>query len=241
METTAKSSISKIRETSGVAVSGTSTTPFHTHASSEAEAKNEKCNDENAVIIRIWLPKIGLKVVSIEEALTRGGKVGHASIEIKGVYVSLWPENKVKHPIEIIPPSYSSLKDDLLAEDGPADFTVCLYSLDVNEMLECFREIEKSDDPYALSSGTVSRLKGGRNCASMVYDLLIVGGIAKLKAPEGVSMSSVVTPPELLKLLKIAKANEISAHPETTEFKVLPELDVEYIHPEAVAKGCIIS
>ncbi len=53
----------------------------------------ERSSSQDWVIVRVWLPTLlSGKFATAHEAGSKGGSVGHVSLETESIYASLWPE-----------------------------------------------------------------------------------------------------------------------------------------------------
>ena len=181
---------------------------------------NDNVSEKNRVIVRIWTSAWNKEYQGI-------GDVGHASIQIGNDYISLWPkgnpsgvfkqffENREKYFI-----TYE--KDLWLEENNKPSFIVCLYLLDMSAIKQKAEELKDNVEHWTLFGNNCLLLKDDKthSCSSIVYELLKEGGIYNFVASKfSAHYSSVVSPDNLISILKEAKKYEINKCPKIKNFK----------------------
>lgn len=180
----------------------------------------KKCKEENRVIIRIWTSEYNKK--------HPGENVGHVSIEttIPPSYMSLWPkgqpnEDFMKAVFEKRSSHYmASYNDDFIAEKRAPEITICLYTLNVEKIIDKFNEIKKENENWTLLGNTLLINRGtSHSCATLGYELLKAGEIFDI-ITSGYSSSYclIVAPDTLVPAIKEAKKQELKKHPESCGF-----------------------
>lgn len=199
------------------------------------------------VVINIWLPRINgnegtanlfIKAHMNNETNPNTSRIGHVSLETTNKYASWWPNPKNGEQVgifNVVGAQNSNYEQDCRSENlndgknGQPDLKVCLYSLDVGKIEECFNNIE--NDPqygYVLAGDKkATRILNddkGQSCAGLAYELLTVGGILKLSNIHADLKAKwiVVTPDNLAELIKNAKQKELVLYPETQGFPLIP-------------------
>lgn len=217
-------------------------------------------NQDNAVTINIWLPVTnGAQGTAISHIARHSTgtldpnllqRVGHVSLHTPNHYVSWWPNPANNEQIgiyNVISAQNNTYENDKFSEGTPEnprepDYRVTLYSLDVAEMENAFQEIEQSDFGYVLAGDKkatrIFNSRRGQSCSGLAYELLEIGGIFNLvKIHQNLKAKWIVVPPEdLASLVKNAKYNELTQHPETEPWATFPD---EYI-PEPAMSRCNI-
>lgn len=107
--------------------------------------------------VHIWLP--------------HGNHVGHASLTIRGIYFSFWPEDnagkkdlksKRSHPGSLM----QTIEDDIRAEDGMIPRTFEMKGLDENAVIEYVTGVQENLPRYQLARN---------NCSHVVAAALMAG------------------------------------------------------------------
>jgi len=152
-----------------------------------AEAEKEAFR-RRRVIVRIWA-----------SCLDNGESVGHASLEYKfnghTYYVSFWPKDPKLH--NVIVPCASKLighlHKDIELESRDPKYTFCFYTLDPEGMLEEFKRFyttlnKGSSNGWCLLGPIWDKFDcTSESCASLVWRLLLAGGIRNLISSTDVS------------------------------------------------------
>ena len=190
------------------------------------------CEQDNRVIIRVWTSGLNKKI--------QGENVGHVSIETttpKG-YMSLWPEGlpdgkKLVSIVEKRPSKYmASYQDDFNAEGRKPEIVICLYTLKAEEIVNCFNKTKQKNEGWTLLGNNTIHGKDAHSCATLAYDLLKTGGLYDLVSSSfSFSYSSTVAPDTLVLALIKAKKNELKQYPETKQFSLENEYDIQQSKP----------
>lgn len=107
--------------------------------------------------IHIWLP--------------HGDHVGHASLTVRGIYFSFWPEeragkkdlkSKRSHPGSLM----QTIEDDIRAEDGMIPRTFEMKGLDEEAVIEYVTGVQENLPRYQLARN---------NCSHVVAAALMAG------------------------------------------------------------------
>jgi hypothetical protein len=209
------------------------------------------------VIINIWLPKIngrGSTTTEFIKALQNNqtdpctSRIGHVSLETPNKYASWWPDPRNDEQVgvfNVVGAQNSDYATDCSSEGGQPDLRICLYSLKIGDIEDCFANIE--NDPsygYVLAGDKiVTRLfnnEKGQSCCGLAYEILAAGGLLKLGSIHMDLKSKwvIVTPANFAELVKNSKQKEWGIYPETQSFSQIPN---EYIpHPALQSNLCSI-
>ncbi len=196
-------------------------------------------------------------------------RIGHVSLETKNQYLSFWPNWDEGTAIKLRPETIKKLKEKMLphkagiiysgtgqflpcfdadfSAEGEVlpDYTIVLYSLDVTK-IEAYIAKLKSDKNvnWGLTGRSLFRLYNSscNNCAGVVYDTLKEGGLfKKLDVNRDVSRDYVVcNPNNVLKLVMIAKLDEIDRHQETAKFTYLNETPLSQFSQSKPDRKCSV-
>lgn len=158
------------------------------------ESKNRKKLEKllgDTVIARVWKPKDkDGKIVSVLDAIRNDGNVGHVSLQIfvKGeykLYISFWPENRVRHPLQEVKATINTLEADIRAETSEADSISYLVNLDGKKIIEAFFNYLKdtnSQPQYTLLPIANKVLRtilfksnNSHNCCTMALNMVEAG------------------------------------------------------------------
>lgn len=147
----------------------------------ESNAREEAAT--HRVIVNIW--------TSGGNPSYPGHNVGHASIQCREQYMSLWPRrvqnegSGIKEGISFeLLPNYQT---DLNYERRAPEVRFCFYSLETDKIEKAFDEIKKTLEGWSL----LGLEKKSESCASLAWHLLKAGGIDKLVSlPTQSSVSS---------------------------------------------------
>lgn len=216
------------------------------------ETKRAQLTEDSRIIINIWLPKVQGKSTSakhflksyLKESTRDDDRIGHVSVETPNIYVSWWPNPSDEQQVNIfnvVNSQNSTYAQDCENEGGDPNLRICLYSLDIAEVEDCFRHVETSGYGYVLAGDkAVTRYfntQKGQSCAGLAYEILMIGGLKKLiNFYRDLEIQWLfVDPYNLSNLLKHAKEAECKLYPETQGFVLI---DAEY-SSEQVGK-CVI-
>jgi hypothetical protein len=196
----------------------------------------------NRVIVRIW-----------HSTFSGGAGVGHVAVETENPrrYMSFWPTADGKKCLGVakslvtgiehtFAESYAEDKED---EKRDSETVICLYSLNVEDIIEEYDKLRKMLDSGGQnwSVGGTFFSKKQHSCASLARDILIAGSLESLLPDSGSSTSdrysSTATPAEVLKLVKMAKQTEKERYPETEGFYFEGETCLSY---KVKQKACCI-
>jgi ankyrin repeat protein len=146
----------------------------------------EFLNLKNYVVVRVWLPH-------------RFKDVGHTSLETRSHYISFWPAGESKSSSSTGDLTHG-LKQDIEAMGYKPEVTIILYSLNTDNIDLYYEEIIKLKTPRWLLTGqwltwqsilnnfedSYERRYGvsAHSCATLVYKLLVTGGIKHLAIRE---------------------------------------------------------
>lgn len=139
--------------------------------------------------------------------------IGHVSLELKNVYISLWPNNltitnKTK-------PQDGSLDSSVIvderAEGRSPDLIVDFASLDTSQIIKDVEHFKSSGSQYHLFGGNrFFNTSNSHNCSGLAYKLLHEAGLNNFKIPKNYFRDyMLVTPNNLITYLEIAKKIEI--------------------------------
>jgi hypothetical protein len=197
-------------------------------------------------VVNVW--------TSEKNKALQGDNVGHASIETHLAYYSLWPQRHTAEEVEAFQAADAKEQDrirkenrsnfyvrpadfkadyhsDVVAEDREADARIIFYSLDEGKMNQYFTTSLRPSVVAAggwrmAGSNVISRIGNSpENCVSLVYRLLVAGGLENLVGKLAMSTigsqnSVAVTPDNVLKQILYARLGEQEKYPEIKEFAV---------------------
>ncbi len=147
------------------------------------------------------------------KSITTGtGNIGHASLETKDFYASLWPTKfTIFNKYKIQDGKQSTLLRDLKLEDKDPDHLLDFKTLDLSGILKKVQEFEKNNKYHLIGKVEVfDKNNYGYNCSSFAYSLLKAGGINKFITSSTAFLQNyiLVTPNGLAKVLIQAKKQE---------------------------------
>lgn len=153
---------------------------------------SQRVKKENQVKIRIWLP--------------RSRNVGHVSLEFANQYASLWPP---VNEDESSPAIFRTYQDDRDLEERDPSQTICLYSLNVEEMKKRMSALKKNISSWSLTTLGTSRPDERHSCVSFAYAILKAGEIDLLTTQSHTLLRSMVaSPTNMCDLVQDAKQHE---------------------------------
>ena len=133
-------------------------------------------SEEKKVTIRVW-----------KSSLSGLGYHGHATLQtygVNGIYASFWPINgrKIGKKISGVPGYHAtSVEEDIRLENGKApDYTIDLFSLDVERINNAYNAFLAGKSNWALPASSMLRGKNTFNCSGLVWHLLEQGKIKHL-------------------------------------------------------------
>jgi hypothetical protein len=139
--------------------------------------------------------------------------IGHVSLELKNVYISLWPDNlTITNKIK---PQDGSLDWNVIidqrAEGRPPDIVVDFEALDTTQIIRDVETFKKSGSKYHLiGSNRFFNRSNAHNCSGLAYKLLFEAGLKKYEIPKNYFRDyMVVTPNNLISYLESAKKCEM--------------------------------
>lgn len=207
------------------------------------------------VIVNIWLPRVNDEIAtslhfikSLEAKKldpTKLNRIGHVSIETPNQYASWWPApdaNRVKI-FNVVKAANSTYADDCSpgGEGTVPDLRICLYSLDVQAIEDCFEHVENSDYGYVLAGDKKTvrlfNTEKGQSCCGLAYELLAAGGILDLsQIHQDLKLKYiVVTPENFSEFMQNTKQAESKKFPETDGFS-----KIEYEYRSVSSSACVL-
>jgi hypothetical protein len=153
---------------------------------------------------------------------------GHISFQTRHTYARWFPEAGNEDFVREFTVDRTQIEhafaSDCGWEGGAPDVQIYLYSLDAAAIENAYRNIELNNPAYQRDGEKqqikLFHAKKAHNCSSLALELLEIGGIRKLEYfyQDLTAKWLAITPANLGELIKHAKAYEISAYPETSDF-----------------------
>ncbi len=189
--------------------------------------------ENNRVVVRIWT-----------SGFSGGENVGHVSVDIPAIpnaYFSLWPmglpNGKIQQFYEIREHDFFTLAGDVHAEGRQAEKTICLYTLNAEEIQAKFNFFKANLSGWTLlGSNLLLNNCSAESCASLALKLLQAGGLNEGNS----SLSISVTPDIMAAVLAEAKMNELKTHPFTAELIFEGETTIKDLYTDNKKAQCII-
>lgn len=174
-------------------------------------------NKDNRIIVYVWFNKAD------------GGEgVGHAALQTPNYFISLWPGKpsaKLKeatmffeHRDRVVFLNYEETVE--AEENRPPDFICCLYSLDVEKIHNKIKDVCPQIGNWSILGNTKFNRPNAHmshSCSSLVYDLLIVGGIGNLTLI-GLTVPAMPSPHNIFTIARRAKKYEIQRYSDSQRF-----------------------
>ncbi len=171
---------------------------------------------DNRVVIYVWFG-----------TAAGGSDVGHAALKTPATYISLWPVKDTgksdlasmafEHRNGV---NFHTYEDDVVAEAREPNFICCLYSLDVMAIEREFASLGPRIGNWSVLGNTAINRPNQHltmSCSSLVYDLLIKGGIRSLTYI-GLTVPMMPSPHNIFTIARSAKDYELKHYPQTHEF-----------------------
>jgi hypothetical protein len=180
-------------------------------------------SEDNWVRVRIWTSKTedGQHTYAAS-AILGGGNIGHATLETKNVYASIWPETGASSPKQVVDPEYvSDPRVDTRRESRDPDYVFTFYSLDAKNIEDTFRQIQEAREPWTLLGNSLN--DKGYSCSSLTLSLLEKGGLNNLagqtiRGALSPTSNFVASPNNLVNQLSYASKVEQIKNPEIMDF-----------------------
>jgi hypothetical protein len=189
-----------------------------------------KYNEKNRVIVRIWPSSeddVGHCSLELEKEKVYISlfPAPFTEEQIQSYHKANFIEKKIKSIFDERETNFiASLENDIALEcNVQPSIIVCLYSLNIEEMYSKFEELSektrswrllgKSTILYYLAEKNLKNLKDEEihNCASIVYEILMAGGLKKLvsSSKESSRHSCYLTPDTIIPTVIEAKKYEL--------------------------------
>lgn len=203
-------------------------------------AKEESNLPANIVRVRVWrsgyhdkdqkqFVQTGIMKSLISGYLGHDPNIGHVSLELKTVYISLWPDNlTITNKLK---PQDGNLDSNAIidqrSEGRDPDIVVDFETLDTAKIVKDFQAFANSGSKYHLiGSNSFFNRSNAHNCSGLAYRLLSEAGLKKFEIPKDYLRDYlVVTPNNLISYLESAKKLE-------TELSLRNKIVDSNIHPK---------